>query len=346
MSEIEVVPKWVIYGLVDPRICAELEKVRYVGKTKENPPEKRFKAHLSDSITHDTHFGKWLRKMNAEETLPIFVILEKGFNDEWEECERKWIKFFPNLTNSTAGGEGFSDNGENSKIVKLKISKAVTELWKNKIYGDFSQKLRDAWARPEVRQRYVNGSRNRWNDESRGEREKYSKTQTQITDSMDWRKNHSQKLIDKWQDPVYREKILTPERSQNLSTKLTEHWADESVREEASLRTKILHTNLEFREHWLASKQTQEARSVASTNAKKSWEDPKLKEDASLRMWAQWKDPVFRENCVKQTSIRSTEMWIKIRASGCKNPKQYKEVKEAGCETLQEYEEFMETFKK
>lgn len=77
-------------------------EVRYVGKTIN--PKRRYYEHLYQYPK--THKGCWVRSLLNEGLKPIMDIIETCTKDNWEEREIYWITQYPNLTNSTSGGDG------------------------------------------------------------------------------------------------------------------------------------------------------------------------------------------------------------------------------------------------
>ncbi len=100
-----------IYALIDPHDNA----VRYVGKAAD--PYHRRKRHLAERC-----FGprrRWLDSLQAENLVPILVILESVPESCWQEAERSWIAFYrqigADLTNERAGGNGCGAHDELSR---------------------------------------------------------------------------------------------------------------------------------------------------------------------------------------------------------------------------------------
>lgn len=162
-EQIEVKPKWVIYVLVDPRIEDEMMRVRYVGKTTQIPTI-RYNCHLNKSVRDDSHLGRWLRKMKREQVIPEMIIIEEGIGfTNWVEAEQYWISYFPNLTNTTVGGEGLMWLSENVDEIKEKISINLKEHWKERrtregfienLRKQASQVFGDYWKNPEHRKEH------------------------------------------------------------------------------------------------------------------------------------------------------------------------------------------------
>lgn len=120
-----------IYALCDP-ITFE---VRYIGKTDN--PYRRYcqhisKRHLNRKRKRQTYKICWIKSLIAKSLLPVQQILEICNEDNWEEKEKDWIKFYKqigcNLTNGTDGGiVGFECSHKN------RIGKKLSAEWKSKI---------------------------------------------------------------------------------------------------------------------------------------------------------------------------------------------------------------------
>jgi hypothetical protein len=123
-----------IYALIDP---ISLE-VRYVGKADN--PHSRYLAHLRE-LTATTHKICWLKSLIKQNLKPILQILEQCGKERkfWKPRETDWIAFYKkigcDLTNSTNGGDGFSDpTGEIAKKISAsKKGKHLSEEHKIKL---------------------------------------------------------------------------------------------------------------------------------------------------------------------------------------------------------------------
>jgi hypothetical protein len=101
-------PTIFIYGLLDPFESL----IRYVGRSYD--PDNRltgYMGHLYEAkIGIQNHKCNWIREVLSKEGIPLILILEVCSEDDWSECERKWIKCLRDrgypLTNIADGGEG------------------------------------------------------------------------------------------------------------------------------------------------------------------------------------------------------------------------------------------------
>lgn len=118
-----------IYGLYSDYI----NNIRYVGKT--NNLEKRLKEHIGDAKrNNNTHKHKWIRQ-SLNDNFKINICLIEECNENWEEREKYWIKFYKNLTNLTEGGDGGHGNlynisyNEVKNIIKKENIKSKNEWY-------------------------------------------------------------------------------------------------------------------------------------------------------------------------------------------------------------------------
>lgn len=121
--------KHVIYALIDPR---NTNVVRYIGFTKKTL-ERRLIEHLSDARRgHMNHRCNWIRSLTKDNIRPIISIIEEVTEDNWQEREKYWIRFYKEtLTNTTEGGEGLINPSDE---VRERISKKVSENLKGNQY--------------------------------------------------------------------------------------------------------------------------------------------------------------------------------------------------------------------
>lgn len=92
-----------IYSLIDPRT----KEIRYVGKT--NNINRRYLSHVSCNY-NNTKKECWIKCLRKLGLKPLLIILEQVNEANWQEQEKKWIKFYKDkdfdLVNGTMGGDG------------------------------------------------------------------------------------------------------------------------------------------------------------------------------------------------------------------------------------------------
>jgi hypothetical protein len=126
--------KTYIYALKDPRT----DEVRYVGKTAHL--RIRYNQHVNITQLKKrrrTHLSNWIFLLESLGLKPTLQILEETEKDNWVELERKWIKHFTNLCNSTEGGEGLlgfkhSDDTK-QRISQIKKGKCTTSDYQRSV---------------------------------------------------------------------------------------------------------------------------------------------------------------------------------------------------------------------
>jgi group I intron endonuclease len=113
-----------IYTLRDPKT----EKVRYVGKTIQNPKERLYSHIREAKRNRKSYRDKWILQVLARDQRPIIEVIEESNEENWQERERFWIAEYKergyNLTNVTKGGEGLHGY-KFSKEHKQKLSDAL-----------------------------------------------------------------------------------------------------------------------------------------------------------------------------------------------------------------------------
>jgi hypothetical protein len=124
----------IIYGLVDPHT----NQIRYIGKAVDL--YMRIKNHYKPSRLIDkTHKNNWINKLLSEGEYSKIHIIEKCNNQqELNDAEKKWIKYYRDLgcdlTNGTDGGDGGKMSPESIEKMRLKkIGKKLSETTKQKM---------------------------------------------------------------------------------------------------------------------------------------------------------------------------------------------------------------------
>lgn len=94
---------FIIYGLIDPTS----KEVRYIGKTTTSL-KTRLNNHLYKVRSKRDKSKKaiWIQELFSKNQVPEIVELYKSSEEDWKEKERKFISQYPNLVNSTRGGNG------------------------------------------------------------------------------------------------------------------------------------------------------------------------------------------------------------------------------------------------
>lgn len=92
-----------IYSLRHP----DTNEVRYVGKTTRRLCQ-RLGNHIYNAkrTKHNKHLSNWILSLLKEGKKPIIELIEECDYNIWQEREKYWISFYPNLINATLGGDG------------------------------------------------------------------------------------------------------------------------------------------------------------------------------------------------------------------------------------------------
>lgn len=122
--------KVLIYCLKNPIT----NEIRYVGKTSRKLCQ-RLGNHIYNAkyTKHNKHLSNWILSLLNQGLKPIIEILDECNEYNWQDMERYWIKYFPNLINYTDGGDGclgFKHSQETINKLKNKVGKKHTEEFK------------------------------------------------------------------------------------------------------------------------------------------------------------------------------------------------------------------------
>jgi hypothetical protein len=119
-------PSTLIYALSDP----ETGRVRYIGKTSQEPGD-RLGQHIKMALTGErTHRSAWVRLLVSSDVRPVCTTLEEvnGHSEDGSEVERRWIARLradgADLTNLTDGGDGWQKGRPFSAEHRALLSKA------------------------------------------------------------------------------------------------------------------------------------------------------------------------------------------------------------------------------
>lgn len=97
-----------IYCLKDPII----NDIRYIGKTTNM--KKRLRSHINRSKDNKYHSAIWINSVIKKGLIPKIELIEECNENNWQERERYWIKYYSDLfdlTNHLEGGEGGATYG-------------------------------------------------------------------------------------------------------------------------------------------------------------------------------------------------------------------------------------------
>lgn len=144
--------------------CPDTNLIRYIGKA-DNPGD-RLKHHIWRRNSEDTHKSRWIRKLYRNNQRPILEVLEKVPYDMWQERERYWIDKYDKLTNTSDGGQGFSNDDETQR----RANEGLREFWKTEesmlLRETFSEQMKQHRSKYEVKEKYTAIMKSRWEDET------------------------------------------------------------------------------------------------------------------------------------------------------------------------------------
>lgn len=100
-----------IYALKHPIT----KEIRYIGKSIN--PKRRIYQHINN-FKGNSYKNNWIKSLLKENLKPELEILEICSQLNWCERETFYISFYPNLTNSTSGGQ----DGRLNEEVRKKLS--------------------------------------------------------------------------------------------------------------------------------------------------------------------------------------------------------------------------------
>lgn len=111
--------KYKIYCLKNPNTM----KIRYIGVTTSKYISRRLSQHnYCAKNNYQTHVAKWIRKLGKS---PIIELVETCNENNWEEREKYWIKYYDNLTNIHIGGKGVIVDRNTTSIERSSKAKHV-----------------------------------------------------------------------------------------------------------------------------------------------------------------------------------------------------------------------------
>lgn len=111
-----------IYCLKDPNTNI----IRYVGITSKTL-KYRLSKHIDNAkyTKHNKHLCNWILKFLKSGSKPIIELIEEVNIENWQEKERYYISLYPNLLNSSLGGEGvfgFKHSKETKEKLRIKAT--------------------------------------------------------------------------------------------------------------------------------------------------------------------------------------------------------------------------------
>lgn len=125
-----------IYCLKHP----ETNEIRYIGKTTNLKRRLYQHIYFSDKKYSKTRSSKWINSLIKKDLKPIIEIIEICNENNWEEKEKYWIKYYSNivdLCNILEGGLGTSGNK-----VTLELKDKIRNAGYKRSYFSEEEKLK------------------------------------------------------------------------------------------------------------------------------------------------------------------------------------------------------------
>lgn len=152
-----------IYALV----CPISGEIRYIGKCKNQ--QRRLTRHLYDAVKHTNkrHVTRWIKKLLDHDLLPeMRIIRELEDGADWQSAEQEEIKAHRaagfDLTNLTAGGDGFHDVHQDVLAKRGLLKKAFLAIPEN--YAKHLAMCREVHTKPEVKLKHSVATKALWED--------------------------------------------------------------------------------------------------------------------------------------------------------------------------------------
>lgn len=183
-----------IYILKDP----DTLEIRYVGKTLMSL-EHRLGNHINNARgqKHNKHLSNWILKLLSLGKRPLIELIEECENKNWQDREKYWISFYPNLLNLTIGGDGclgfLHDEKTKEKCRKANLGRKHTEEFKK----NMSKRLKGK-SLSESHKKNI-GKANKGKRASEETRKKLSEAHKGIKQSEESKRKRSE-TIKKWWD--------------------------------------------------------------------------------------------------------------------------------------------------
>lgn len=89
-----------IYALTDD------ETVRYIGVTSRELSQRLYQHVWDGKNKKGSHKIHWIKSLLNNNKKPSIKLIEECTEENWQEREKYWIKYYNNLTNTSEGGCG------------------------------------------------------------------------------------------------------------------------------------------------------------------------------------------------------------------------------------------------
>lgn len=213
-------------------LCPFTGHIRYVGKTKTSL-HLRLRRHVTKAKSFQTrnHCSNWIRSLIDQGSEPVIVSAEQlGDCEDWGFCESEMISFVKgkgyDLTNSTAGGDGFHHIRPECLAKRVLAKKTSREenpdLWDRQL-----RSMLEGRKTPEARKRRSEASRRAWADPAKRE------SMTSGMQTAQAKRNRSEASKQRYQNPeqvrIHKQEMgrlfQNPENREQLRQASLKRWA-------------------------------------------------------------------------------------------------------------------------
>jgi hypothetical protein len=212
-------------------LCPFTGTIRYVGKTKVSL-RRRLRRHITKAKSFQTnnHCATWIRSLLNRGSEPNIVSVEQlDENADWGARESEMIRWVKSagfdLTNATAGGDGFHEISQ--ACMEKRVASRRKTLSNPSAKEKFREAMRKCHANPEARQAHSAGAKKAWSDPNKKQA---------ILEGMNdpaARQRRSEATRRRMHDPIeavrHKEKMATlfqnPENREQLRQASLRRWA-------------------------------------------------------------------------------------------------------------------------
>lgn len=101
---------------------------RYIGVTSVSLSARLSHHKWESRKLPGTHKRNWIKSLLKVGKIPIIQLIEECSEDNWEEREMYWIRYYSNLTNNHIGGAGVIRDRKSDSIQRSAQSKYIEVL--------------------------------------------------------------------------------------------------------------------------------------------------------------------------------------------------------------------------
>lgn len=117
-----------IYALLED------ETVRYIGVTSRELKQRLYQHIYDGKNKKGTYKINWIKSLLNNNKKPSIILIEECTENNWQEREKYWIKYYSNLTNTNEGGLGViikkrSNTHKNKKVVSFNLNSQEIKIF-------------------------------------------------------------------------------------------------------------------------------------------------------------------------------------------------------------------------